>query len=105
MQLIRGTTPTLVINVKSDIDLTAITQVWVYISQRNVCKVDKKIEDVQIDPENKKILATLTQDDTLELSAGDALYQIRLLLSNGTALATIASKATVAEIYKGGVIQ
>lgn len=105
MQIIRGTTPTITINVKSDIDMTAITQVWVYISQQKQVKVDKVISDVEIDVEHKKISVLLSQDDTLGLKAGEALFQIRLLLNDGTALATVAGKTTVIEIYKGGVIE
>jgi hypothetical protein len=46
----------------------------------------------------------LSQDDTLNLKAGEGLFQIRLLLTNGTALATKASRISVEEVYKDGVI-
>ena len=106
MQIIRGTTPTITITVKSELDFTTIQQVWVYISQQNKVKIDKVISDVSFDPENKKIEVTLSQDDTLALKAGnEALFQIRLLLNNETALATVASKVTVIEVYKDGVIE
>lgn len=105
MQLIRGTTPTIIITVQTDIDLTQVAEVWIYISQQNKVKVDKQLEDVSIDAEHKTITVTLSQDDTLELKANtDALFQIRLLLMNGTALATVASDIEVIEVYKGGVI-
>ena len=105
MQLIRGTTPTIVINIKSEIDLTLVSQVWVYISQMNKVKVDKEIADVTLDDEEKTITLTLSQDDTLNLKAGEGLFQIRLLLQDQTALATLASKISVAEVYKPGVIE
>ena len=105
MQLIRGTTPTIIINVTSDIDLTNITQVWVYISQRGAVVIDKDISNVQIDTEHKQISVILTQEETLALKAEDALFQIRVLLSDDTALATIASEVNVIEVYKGGVIE
>ena len=104
MQIIRGTTPTIKINIKSDIDLSKVIQVWVYISQRNVCKVDKKIEDVEIVVADKQIKVRLSQEDTLALRAEEAMFQIRMLLDDETALATVASKVTVIEVYKGGVI-
>lgn len=47
---------------------------------------------------------TLSQDDTLALKEGEAVFQIRLLLQDGTALATIASKVEVKPVYKNGVI-
>ena len=106
MRIIRGTTPTITITVTSELDFTTIQQVWIYISQQNKVKIDKLISDVSFDPENKQILVTLSQDDTLALKAGsEALFQIRLLLNNETALATVASKVDVLEVYKGGVIE
>lgn len=105
MQLIRGTTPTITITVTSELDFTTIQQVWVYISQQNKVKIDKLISDVSFDTEEHQILVTLTQEDTLALKANsDTLFQIRLLLNDGTALATIATKVDVLEIYKNGVI-
>ena len=105
MEIIRGTTPTIQINVKSDVDLTAVSQVWVYLTQLNNVLIDKLISDVTIDAVNKKITVTLTQTDTLKLQSGlMALFQVRLLLNDGTALATVAVDVPVLEVYKGGVI-
>ena len=105
MQLIRGTTPTIEITVQTEIDLTQVAEIWIYISQQNKVKVDKKIEDVTFDYAQKKMTIQLSQEDTLSLKANsDALFQIRLLLTDETALATLASEVTIEEIYKGGVI-
>ena len=104
MELIRGTTPTIEINILTEIDLNQVSEVWVYISQQNKVKVDKKIDDVSFDYEHRKIFVTLSQQDTLDLKAGTALFQIRLLLQNGTALADIASEIEIYEIYKPGII-
>ena len=105
MEIIRGTTPTIEINIKSDIDLSAVAQVWVYISQFDRVKVDKLIQDVEIQSEPKKILVRLEQTDTLKLESGSAMFQIRLLLEDGTALATVASGVSILQVYKGGVIE
>ena len=105
MQLIRGTTPTIEINVKSDVDLEQVTAVWVYISQRKQVLVDKKIEDVTIDIEHKKITLVLSQNDTLGLKAeAETMFQVRLLMSDGTALASNAAEIEVLQVYKEGVI-
>ena len=104
MQLIRGTTPTIEITVQTQIDLHQVAEVWIYFSQQNKVKVDKKVEDVVFDYEHRKMSVTLSQEDTLALKEGDALFQIRLLLLDGTALATLAIKADIKPIYKGGVI-
>lgn len=106
MQIIRGTTPTIEITVKSELDFNTIDQVWVYITQQNTVKIDKLISDVSFDPENSKISVLLSQEDTLGLKADyDTLFQIRLLLNDETALATPASKVKVIEVYKGGIIE
>ena len=104
MQITRGTTPTILINIKNDIDMTTIHQVWIYISQQNKVKVDKEISDVDIDTEKRQISLRLEQEDTLALKSGDAFFQIRILLEDGTALATVANKISVIEIYKDGVL-
>lgn len=104
MQIIRGTTPTIIINVKNDIDLSQVVEAWVYISQRDKVRVDKTIEDLTIIPEEKKIIVLLTQENTLNLKEGDALFQIRILFQDGTALATVASDVEIIQAYKGGKI-
>ena len=104
MELTRGTTPTITINVKSEVDLSQVVAIWVYISQNNKVKVDKVLSDVSFNVQARQIQLTLSQEDTLALKAGEALFQIRLLLSNQTALATIATKIKINEVYKGGVI-
>lgn len=104
MQLIRGTTPTIQITVQTEIDLHQVAEVWIYISQQNRVKVDKQLEDVTFNYEERQMSVTLSQDDTLALKEGEAVFQIRLLLQDGTALATIASKVEVKPVYKNGVI-
>lgn len=106
MEIIRGTTPTIEITIKSELDFSTISQVWIYISQQNKVKIDKLISDVTFEPVDKIISVKLDQDDTLSLKAGiETLFQIRLLLNDDTALATVASKVNVIEIYKEGTIQ
>ena len=104
LQIIRGTTPSIEITVKTEIDLHLVAQVWIYISQQKAVKIDKKIDNVTFDYEHRKITVTFSQDDTLGLKAGEALFQIRLLLNDGAALATVASEIEVFEVYKQGVI-
>ena len=106
MELTRGTTPTIVITVKNEIDFSQVSAIWVYVSQLNKVKVDKELADVSFDQEHKQITLTLAQEDTLALKAGtEALFQIRLLLMDGTALATLATKVKINEVYKDGVIE
>lgn len=104
MQFIRGTTPTIVVTVQTELDLHQVAEVWIYISQDGAVKVDKKIADVEFDYELRTMTLTLSQEDTLALNDGGALIQIRVLLLDGTALATYASSVEVGAIYKDGVI-
>lgn len=104
MQIIRGTTPTITVTVTNDIDLSMVTQVWVYVAQQNKPKISRDIETVTIDTEAKTFTVRFTQAETLELRAGDCFFQMRVLLSDNTALATIAQKLTVIDVYKGGEI-
>ena len=105
MQLIRGTTPRITAKIKNDIDLHTLVEVWVYISQQNKVKVDKTIDDVSFDYENKYIIVPLTQEDTLALKKGEALIQIRALTVNEQALGMEAQDVEIIEVYKGGVIR
>ena len=105
MQFIRGTTPSIEITVKTEIDLHQIAQIWITISQQTKIKIDKNINDItSFDYEKNMIFIKLTQDDTLGLKAGDALFQIRALLEDGTALATLGVTVEIADINKDGVI-
>lgn len=104
MFLIRGTTPTITINVRDDIDLSQIVEAWVFISQQNKVRVDKTMDDIEIIPDKMRMKVTLSQQDTLNLKEGDAFFQVKILLADETAMATIAQDIEVFQIYKGGVI-
>lgn len=104
MRLIRGTTPTINVNMKGDVDLTDITAIWVYINQNKHVVIDKALNDVSINPETRIISLNLSQEDTLRLKPGEAIFQIRMLMSNGLALATVANRIGIDDIYKDGVI-
>lgn len=104
MEIIRGTTPTIIISIQTEIDLSEVSAAWIYISQQNKVRVNKELSDIEIDAEEKTITVVLTQEDTLNLKAGiETLFQIRLRLAD-TALATTATKIVVKEIYKEGII-
>ena len=105
LELIRGTTPTIEINVVDELDISQITDIWVYISQLGNLVIDKGFADVTIDAGEGKIILTLSQEDTLALQADIyTLVQVRALLQNGTAIASEAQKVIVREVYKDGII-
>jgi len=106
LEIIRGTTPTITIKLKQELDFSTITQVWVYITQKKVVKIDKEVTDVTLDAENNQILAPLTQEDTLALKADmDTFFQFRILLNNGLSLGIKGIAADIYETYKEGKIQ
>lgn len=104
MQIRRGTTPKIVINVKSDIDLSAIKTLWISIFQDRSIKIDRELTDVTLDLVNHSIIMRLSQEDTFLLKAGDAKLQIRLLLENNDALASAEVNFKVTDVLKDGVI-
>lgn len=105
MELIRGTTPTIVIYMEEQIDFSQVKQVWIYISQNKKVIVDKEISDVTFNQQKQTITLTLAQKDTINLKAGEAKFQIRLVFNDTTALATIAEDIEILEIYKSGIIE
>ena len=105
MEIIRGTTPTIIINVRDNMDLSLIEEVWVYIYQNKKVKVDRTTDKVEVIADRMRIAVTLTQEETLSLKKGEAIFQVRLLMADGTALASIGRDIDVKEIYKEGVIE
>lgn len=102
----RGTTPTFIFQLDTpDLDLSTLTQVWVTIDDgRNEAKT-WDISSVTIDNDQKQISLFLTQAETLALSTGIAKAQIRMLTSEGVALATTYSTIEIHDILKKGVIE
>jgi hypothetical protein len=108
MQIIRGTTPLITANVRSNIDLSAVSEVWAYIYQQGRVIIDKKLSNnqVKINADTKTITVQLNQEDTLALRANSgAIFQMRLIMgSTSTALATNGFNVMVREVYKDGII-
>jgi hypothetical protein len=104
MQIIRGTTPSIIAHVNSNINLGEISNIWVYIYQEGRVVIDKGRSDVTINPDAKTIRVRLTQSETLSLKADvGALFQIRLIIGY-TAYASLAVNIAIKEVYKGGSI-
>lgn len=100
----RGTTPTLVFKLDTELDLTTLTQVWVTI-QNGETQYNYDITMVTIDNEDKTLSVSLTQEDTLAYKKVISLAQIRLLTSDGKALATNVVDINIHNVLKGGVIE
>jgi len=103
MVLIQGTTPTIIINIKNDIEFSQIAGASLTISQRDKIRVHKDITDITVNPVERRIKVLLTQEDTLNLREGDAIIQVRILMSDGTALASLEKEIGVIRTQGGEI--
>lgn len=102
--MFRGTTPTFIFELDTDLDLTELSQVWVTIRDVLGRPFNWDISRVTIDNEHKRISLTLTQQETLQMIPGVGHVQIRMLMSGNVALTTFAEKILINPILKEGVI-
>lgn len=100
----RGTTPTLVIKVKSELDLATIQKLWITIEQYDNEKTFT-LDDVEINASEKTMSLFMSQEDTLALKAGYADFQIRGLTDDEKAFASSIKRIDVERILKEGVIE
>lgn len=97
----RGTTPTLQITV-TGLSKIEIQNLYLTLEQQGVV-IEKTEADVSI--EGEVISATLTQEETLSLTAKmDVAMQLRVLSTNNTAYASNIVTVPVEAILKEGVI-
>ena len=97
----RGTTPTLQITV-TGLSEIEIQNLYLTLEQQGTV-IEKTEADVSIDSE--VISATLTQEETLSLTAKmDVAMQLRVLSTNNTAYASNIVTVPVEAILKEGVI-
>lgn len=99
----RGTTPTIIFNINSDLDFEMLSQVWVTFKSQTA-EVTKDMSEIKLDNENRKIYVRLSQTETLQFNNQCAEAQIRFLTTDGTAFATNIVKLPVNAVLKGGII-
>lgn len=99
----RGSTPTIKLNIKSDVDFNQIDALEFTLNSNSNMKVATK-NDVDIDVENKTISLALTQEDTLSFNVGIIEIQLRVKFNNGNAWVSPIKKTTMERIIKGGVL-
>lgn len=105
--IIRGTTPTIVFEIDTKIDLNEIAELWITFKTKLGVRLREKtftLEDVTLDDEQKTIALPLTQEDTLHFSESTMQVQIRLRLNNNLAYASDIVDAEMGRILKDGVI-
>lgn len=100
----RGTTPTLYLELETELDLSNITEMWVTFKSPTV-EITKYLSknEVIFDSELNVVTVVLSQDDTLALYSGEAEVQIRFKV-NDLAYATDIEKLDIQKVLKEGVI-
>lgn len=77
----RGTTPTLKFNLKFDV--SKIDVLWITFKQGKNIIFEKQLPDCQLSYEKNQIIVTLSQSETLMLTADkDLLIQLRVGFTN-----------------------
>lgn len=101
----RGTSPTFRIRLNNEsIPLDLIKTLWITI-RSNQNEVTKELKDCEMIESEHIIQFKLSQEDTLSLSTGEAQIQLRILMQDGTAMATPIKRLAISNILKEGVIQ
>lgn len=105
--MVRGTTPTHVFSGLPVLS-TDIQQVWVSYQQSGRVILTKDINDVAFDDNllssSTSVLVSLSQEDTLSFKPGMMTVQLRILLWDGTAMASEEIESVVTRITKDGEI-
>ena len=103
--MIKGTTPTLHYNLPFESSIIKSAEIVVeYVDANKKVHIIKQLEDCTLG--DKYIEAMLTQEETLQLPAPSSVeVQLRILTTDGTALATIPEKVTVKRLLKEDVIE
>ena len=105
--IIRGTTPTIVFNVKTGLDLDNIAEVWItFRSKTGVQAHDKTYtkKDVVINNKTHEILLSLSQEDTLNFSGNQMQVQLRIRMFDGAAYASGIMETIIGDVLKEGII-
>ena len=104
--MFRGTTPTEVYKINNtDVDLSECKQIWVTIVDWSTTEYTWNISRLTIDAAEKTVSLTLTQEETLAFTPGQAYAQLRFLYNNDTAFASKRIGFNIEDVKKGGVIE
>ena len=114
----RGTTPTITMNIPENIDLTRVTDMWFSISQSGSTSeplIKRDMFSCNVDAENHKVWVLLTQEETLRLMPtaregigyGNnvlALVELSIIYDNGVRTTTKKQTATILDNVREGVM-
>lgn len=105
--IIRGTTPSIIFHVNTELDLAEIAEIWITFKSKFGAEIKEKTftkEDVIIDAENNNISLFMSQEDTLGFSDKPHNIQIRLRMNDDLAYASSIIEEPIGRILKDGVI-
>lgn len=97
----RGTTPTLYLELDTELSLDDLAELWVTF-KASTTEVTKTLSDIGID--DKTLIVQLSQEDTLKLYNGRCDVQVRFRLNNDLAYASTVESINIERILKAGVI-
>lgn len=99
----RGTTPTLIFNLKLRED--QIEDGYITFAQRGIVCLDKRITDEAVTVGDYHIKVRLTQEETMNFTSSDRLkIQLRLRLKGGATVTSNVISCRVGESLRLGVI-
>ncbi len=103
----RGTTPTLYLELETELDLSGVSEMWVTLKSPSV-EITKYFSkgEVVLDNEKKEITVALSQEETLKMYTGEVEVQVRFRIGdeNGLAYATDTATVDIQKVLKDGVI-
>ena len=100
----RTTTPTIILKVKNqNFDMSLIDICHVTIKSENGTKI-KTYNNPTVDIENKRIMFTMSQEDTKNFYVGNIKIQIKAKLFGGTVISSKIVKTKLGEILEEEVI-
>ena len=103
----RGTTPTLYLDLETELDLESAKEIWVTVKS-SLSGFTKEKDEIHVTPGEEEgvqqLIVPLSQNDTLQLNTGRAQIQVRILMPNNKAYATEIADVEVDRILREGVI-
>ncbi len=101
--MFRGTTPTLLLELNTTVSLANLAELWVTFKDPTT-EINKSLQDVAVDDEEKTVTVHLSQEDTLRLHNRSCQVQVRFKTREGFAYASDIYDLDVGRILKEGVI-
>lgn len=86
MSVVRGTTPTFLLQFPQSVDLTNADNVYVTFDNAKGYTLTKSGADIEVEPQTVSVF--LTQDETFRLGVGNIQIQVNWTFGNGLRAAT-----------------